>query len=49
MDQTCFGRSGDFAPIIFPLFHGTWLETFSIVLMTSVMVTSSVNEVAILL
>jgi hypothetical protein len=48
MDHTCFGRSGGFAPTIFPLFQGTCLETLSIVLKTSVMVTSSVNEGAIL-
>jgi hypothetical protein len=42
MDQTCFGRSGGFAPTIFPLFHGTCLD--SLVLGTSAMMTSSVNE-----
>src|SRR5206468_1070931 len=37
-------RPGGLAPTIFPLFHGTCLETVSIVLGTSVMMTSSVNE-----
>src|SRR6476646_4159616 len=44
MDQTCLGRSGGFAPTILPLFHGTRLEKFSLVLGTSVMMTSSVDE-----
>jgi hypothetical protein len=44
MDQTCFGRSGGFAPTTFPLFHGTRLETFTMVFKTSVMATSSVSE-----
>lgn len=42
MDQTCVGRR--VGPTIFPLFHGTFSEAFSMVLKTSVMVTSSVNE-----
>src|SRR5580704_9558795 len=44
IDQTCFGRSGGFAPTIFPLFHGTRLETFTLVLGTPVIMTSSVDE-----
>jgi hypothetical protein len=44
MDQTCLGRSGGFAPTIFPLFHGTRLASFSLKLGTSVMVTSSIDE-----
>ena len=26
IDQTCLGRSGGFAPVSFPLFHGTRLD-----------------------
>ena len=39
------GRSGGFAPMIFPLFHQTYFEARSTVLRTSVMETSSVDEV----
>src|SRR5260370_11204755 len=45
MDQTCLGRRGGFAPTIFPLFHGTCFEAFSMVLRASVMVTSLADEV----
>src|ERR1700759_237890 len=45
MDRTSLGRSGGFAPTIFPLFHGTGFEALPVILKSSVMVTSSVNEV----
>ena len=44
IDQTCFGRSGGFAPTIFPLFQGTCFETARMVLGLSVMLTSSASE-----
>jgi hypothetical protein len=45
MNQTCFGRNGGFAPMIFPLFHGMCFEVCSTVVKTSVLETSSVIEV----
>src|SRR5690348_964354 len=44
MDQTCFGRSGGFAPTIFPLFQGAGFETAGMVLGIAVMLTSSASE-----
>src|SRR5713226_1905636 len=44
IDQTCFGRSGGFAPISLPLFQGLCSDTVGVEISWWCMVCSSIDE-----